>query len=162
MRFEHGDTTYEFTFFRQHKRVKVLDKKSLAEGYKIYRWEKSRDPYTTVTLREVVKDEKAETWPILAEAEVGVLAGADRYSPEKGRIWSLKKLTGLIPAELRAPMWQAYHERPRGPQAATIRKELEAQVASLKAENKKLKNEVAYREKMYANLLAEKGGEHTR
>lgn len=105
--FTYAGNEYCLDFRRDHKRVRVLDK--LASS-KVWRWETSRHPYTTVYLSLIEKEIPSKFWVVKHQAEVGV-SQEDVYSHEMGRIYALRKLTPFLPKEMRRAMWECYMGR---------------------------------------------------
>lgn len=109
IKFEHENVVYAVEFMRDHRRVRVADK--LTPG--VFRMEKSREPFTTASVVVPKDGVRAHDWEVYKQATVGVAKG-DRFSYEDGRMYALKKLTPLLPKEMRTKMWEAYMSRPRG------------------------------------------------
>lgn len=147
MRFNWDGTEFELSFEREIKKVQVRDK-TYKNGGKVWRWEKSKHPYTTAVIRQVVPDTPAETWPVAFEAEVGCLDAFDTYNIEQGRLWALRKLSTYVPAEMRPVIWGAYHGR----QKKLTDKQ---RVKQLRTENAKLKAELKLMKDVYAKMVNE-------
>lgn len=133
MRFYYLDREYSLEFCRERTKVKVRD-----EYMKnVFRLELSKYPFTEAVIREVDPKQAPKYWTIYKFAKVGCLP-SDYFSLEDGRLQALKRLTIMIPREMRGPLWNAYHSRfknnqvPLAEENRRLRKSLEEAKKALK------------------------------
>ena len=107
MRFMYDNQEHEILFNREHKIVTVIDREKNEKRDEI-----SKFPTTTVMLLKVEVGKKAREWEVPYQAEASCFKG-DKFTVEAGRIWALKKLTPLLPEDMRPVVWNAYLNRPK-------------------------------------------------
>ena len=107
MRFMYDNQEYEILFHRDHKLVEIIDREKNTKAETL-----SRFPTTTVMLLKVDPNKKARQWEVSYKAEASCFKG-DKFTVEAGRIWALKKLTLMLPKDMRPVVWNAYLNRPK-------------------------------------------------
>lgn len=107
MRFMYEGQEWEILFNRDHKLVEVIDREKNTKTETL-----STFPTTKVMLLKVDPNKKARFWEVPYQAEASCFKG-DKFTVEAGRIWALKKLTPLLPADMRPVVWDAYLNRPK-------------------------------------------------
>ena len=107
MRFIYEGQEFEILFQRKHKSVEIIDREKNTKTEAL-----STFPTTTVMLLKVEPGKKAREWEVPYKAEASCFKG-DKFTVEAGRIWALKKLTPMLPPEMRPVVWNAYLNRPK-------------------------------------------------
>ena len=107
MRFMYDNQEWEILFNRDHKLVEVIDREENTKTETL-----STFPTTKVMLLKVDPVKKARQWEIPFKAEASCFKG-DKFTVEAGRIWALKKLTPMLPKDMRPVVWNAYLNRPK-------------------------------------------------
>jgi hypothetical protein len=133
MRFSYSGKTYSLDFSRNFKPVNPVGKSGDLGKFDMSK-KLSKYPYTVATLYEVVEGQKGSEWPIVADAEVGCLVGADKFTLESGRLYALKKLTKGMENGLKAAIWDTYIKRPRA--GKQTKRQLRAEIDRLTKELK--------------------------
>ena len=101
------DQEFEILFQRKHKPIEIIDREKNTKTEAL-----STFPTTTVMLLKVDPAKKARQWEVPFQAEASCFKG-DKFTVEAGRIWALKKLTPMLPADMRPVVWNAYLNRPK-------------------------------------------------
>ncbi len=156
MRFKYDGAEYEILFNRDFKQVEVIDRKKNEK-----RTETSKFPATIAMILKVDNSKKSQFWDVIASSEVTCYKH-DRFDIESGRVWALKKLTHLIPSDMRPLMWEAYTKRQKGGNLKEQNKQLRQEVAILKTLAEKLEGERNQWQDSYHKILSDRGGEHDR
>ena len=107
MRFMYDNQEWEILFNRDHKIVEVIDREKNEKRQEI-----SKFPTTKVMLLKVEPGKKAREWEVPFKAEASCFKG-DKFTVEAGRIWALKKLSPMLPEDMRPVVWNAYLNRPK-------------------------------------------------
>ena len=156
MRFMYEGSEYEILFNRDFKQVEIIDRKKNEK-----RTETSKFPATIAMILKVDHNKKSQFWDVIASSEVTCYTH-DRFDIEQGRMWALKKLTHLIPSDMRPIMWETYKNRPRAGNLKEQNRELRKEVNILKTLAEKLERERNQWQDSYHKMLNERGGEHDR